>query len=225
MCSCLRRKRLTATDGPSASRRHARALRCLRFGAAVFLVITGITSLKTRRIRFPNFAKNATNLVPCAGETSANSGLFAAPRGSGMSAAAVRAALRLPPNCRGHGNSAAFCRKPLQCAGVAADGNPPPTFYAAGLRRWRHRFRDFRAALFAGQCLPHFPISATLACPLRRRTAKKGKYCAIGWRRFHSPGVVTRMTTKRPGAALRLESNSNEGTFIMVMRRIITHGL
>jgi hypothetical protein len=85
--------------------------------------------------------------VPCAGETSANSGLFAAPRGSGMSAAAVRAALRLPPNCRGHGNSAAFCRKPLQCAGVAADGNPPPTFYAAGLRPWRHRFPDLRAAL------------------------------------------------------------------------------
>ena len=42
--------------------------------------------------------------------------------------------------------SAAFCRKPLQCAGVAADGNPPPTFYAAGLRRWgRTGFLIFRA--------------------------------------------------------------------------------
>jgi hypothetical protein len=31
---------------------------------------------------------------------------------------------------------------------VAADGNPPPTFYAAGLRWWRHKFPDFSAALF-----------------------------------------------------------------------------
>jgi len=45
------------------------------------------------------------------------------------------------------GRSAAFCRKSLRRAGVAADGNPPPTFYAAGLLRWRHRFPDFGAAL------------------------------------------------------------------------------
>jgi hypothetical protein len=51
----------------------------------------------------------------------------------------------LPPNQQGQGSSAAFCRKPLRCAGVAADGNPPPTFYAAGVRRWRHSFPDFRA--------------------------------------------------------------------------------
>ena len=34
---------------------------------------------------------------------------------------------KLPRNRQGHGNSAAFCRK-LRSAGVAADGNPPPTF-------------------------------------------------------------------------------------------------
>jgi hypothetical protein len=32
------------------------------------------------------------------------------------------------------------------CAGVAADGNPPPTLYANGARRWRHSFPDFRVA-------------------------------------------------------------------------------
>jgi len=64
MCSCLRRKCLTAIVGPSASRRHARALRCLRFTAAIFLIITRLTSLKEGRLRFPNFVKNATEFAP-----------------------------------------------------------------------------------------------------------------------------------------------------------------
>jgi lysyl-tRNA synthetase class 2 len=55
----------------------------------------------------------------------------------------TRAALRSPLNHRGHENSAAFCRKPLRCAGVAADGNPPLTFYAAGVRQRRRSHSDF----------------------------------------------------------------------------------
>jgi hypothetical protein len=43
-----------------------------------------------------------------------------------------RAALRLLLNHQGHGNQRLSAES--RYAGVAADGNPPPTFYAAGVR-------------------------------------------------------------------------------------------